>query len=116
MNWMTHIGGRKFLLALIAIGIGTAIELTTDRGVSASFAGLLAGIIATFSAANFAVTNSHMKKGNKGGTPEVSNVSAQMNEINNSLQAMAETQTQAAQITMNTHKLIQTMATNLVNR
>lgn len=50
------IGGRKFIMSLVLIAVGTLVELKTDRGVSASFAGLLVGILGTFSAANAFVT------------------------------------------------------------
>jgi protein-S-isoprenylcysteine O-methyltransferase Ste14 len=49
---LDKIGGRKFILALILVAVGTTIEMTTDRGVSASFAGLLGVILAAFGASN----------------------------------------------------------------
>ena len=39
---LTRLGGRKFLMALITIGVGTAIEMYTTRGITPAFAGLLA--------------------------------------------------------------------------
>lgn len=50
------LGGRKFIMSLILIGVGTVIELKTDRGVSTSFAGLLVGILSAFSVANTITT------------------------------------------------------------
>ncbi len=50
------IGGRKFIMSLVLIAVGTLVELKTDRGVSASFAGLLVGILGAFSAANALTT------------------------------------------------------------
>lgn len=54
-------GGRKFILALLAIGVGTTIELYTSRGLSATMAGLLGTLVAAFSAANYAVTKKHFE-------------------------------------------------------
>jgi hypothetical protein len=56
-------GGRKFFLALVAVLVGTVVEVTTTRGVSGAFAGLLAGIVAAFGAANAAITNKAMTLG-----------------------------------------------------
>ena len=47
-----ELGGRKFLLTLAALGIGTAVQILSPKGVTTEFAALLAGLIASFSAAN----------------------------------------------------------------
>lgn len=57
MNHFEKLGGRKFLLTLIVIGVGTAIELLTTRGVSTGFVSLLVGVLGVFSASNVAITN-----------------------------------------------------------
>lgn len=51
-----RVGGRKFVLTLIVIAVGTAIEMCTERGVSTGFVGLLVGVLTVFSAGNVAVT------------------------------------------------------------
>lgn len=51
------VGGRKFVLSLILILVGAAVELFTTRGITMAFAGLLGTILATFSATNMVITN-----------------------------------------------------------
>lgn len=62
MSLLQRVGGRKFLLALIVIALGTVIELYTQRGITASFAGLLTAIVASFSAANYGNTKEYYKQ------------------------------------------------------
>lgn len=50
------LGGRKMALTLLAVAVGTAIELMTDRGLSPTFGTFLAGAVASFSAANVITT------------------------------------------------------------
>lgn len=54
------LGGRKFLLAIIAIAVGTLIEIKGAHGLSANMAGLLAGVVGLFGAANAIVTSKAM--------------------------------------------------------
>lgn len=49
---MERFGGRKFVLTLICVAVGAAVELTTARGVTAAFAGLLGTLVAAFGATN----------------------------------------------------------------
>ena len=79
---MIKLGGRKFILALIAMGIGTFIEIYTVRGVSTSFAGLLAGLVAAFSAANFAVSAQHFKAGGAKGDDKLVKTIAEASKNN----------------------------------
>jgi hypothetical protein len=65
MDWLQRLGGRKFILALIAIAVATVIEMKTDRGLSPTMAGFLGTLVAAFSMANYAVTKKHME--NRGG-------------------------------------------------
>lgn len=53
---MNMIGGRKFVLAVLAIGIGSWVQIAGANGVSESFAALLIGIVAAFGASNAFVT------------------------------------------------------------
>lgn len=46
------LGGRKMTLTWVAMLLGTAIEIGTERGISETFAMFLAGAVASFSAAN----------------------------------------------------------------
>lgn len=50
------LGGRKFLLTLIALGIGTAVQILSPKGVTTEFAALLAALITSFGAANAFIT------------------------------------------------------------
>src|SRR5690554_3228678 len=61
MEFLQKIGGRKFIMALIAVGVATAIEIKTDRGLSVTMAGLLGSLVAAFSLANYANTASYNK-------------------------------------------------------
>jgi hypothetical protein len=49
-------GGRKFVLTMIVLAIGTLIELNTERGVSDGFTALLIGASAVFGFSNAAVS------------------------------------------------------------
>lgn len=64
MDIIEKLGGRKFLLTIICVAVGTAVELRTDRGVSASFAGLLAALVTAFGAANAYLTANATSGGN----------------------------------------------------
>jgi ribose 5-phosphate isomerase len=50
------LGGRKMTLTWVAMLLGTAIEIGTERGISETFAMFLAGAVASFSAANVVTT------------------------------------------------------------
>lgn len=58
---LQKLGGRKFLLTLLAIAVGTAIELLTERGLTAAFAGLMGTLIAAFGLANAGIERAHVK-------------------------------------------------------
>lgn len=91
------LGGRKFLLAMIAVVVGAAIELTTARGLTTNMAGLLVGVIGMFGAANALVTRDALKmeaatsnsEGDSSSAPPidtddiVSKIVAEMNGANN---------------------------------
>lgn len=52
------LGGRKFLTTLIAMIIGTAVQLLSQKGVTPEFAALLATLVTAFGAANVFATAS----------------------------------------------------------
>lgn len=60
-NLIVKLGGRKFLMALAVIGVALFLEAKTDKGLSPTMATFLGGIVAAFSAANFATTAKHME-------------------------------------------------------
>lgn len=48
------LGGRKFIFTLLIIGVGTAVELYTERGMTQNFVALLLGSAGIFAAGNSA--------------------------------------------------------------
>jgi uncharacterized membrane protein required for colicin V production len=59
--FLQKLGGRKFLMALICVSAGVAVDILSPNGLSAELAGLMAAIVAAFSAANYAVTKQHFQ-------------------------------------------------------
>lgn len=53
-------GGRKFLMGIIVMLIGAAIEINSPKGLSTEMAALITMIYATFSASNAIVTNKQL--------------------------------------------------------
>lgn len=133
ISFLQRLGGRKFLLALIVIGVGSAIEIYTKRGMSTAFATLLASIVAAFSASNYAVTREHFKcsaAGSEGSvnkdvreikalvqtatSPEaqketidtVQQIRYNIEEVKNLTEQMGQTMISVANTTQNTQKLL----------
>lgn len=50
------LGGRKFLVSILIIAVGTAVQIYSPLGVTEAFTALLVGIAATFGATNAWVT------------------------------------------------------------
>jgi F0F1-type ATP synthase membrane subunit c/vacuolar-type H+-ATPase subunit K len=75
------LGGRKFLLALIAIVVGTVIEVKGPNGLSANMAGLLAGIVGLFGAANAIVTSKAMSVASEEEQPATSLTGNDINAV-----------------------------------
>lgn len=67
MDFLQKIGGRKFWMALLATGVATYVELHSANGLSTTMAAFLGGIVAAFSAANYAATAKHMDTKTGGG-------------------------------------------------
>jgi hypothetical protein len=55
------IGGRKFIMAVLCMLAGVAIELKAANGLSVNMLGLLTALYATFSATNTIITNKQLK-------------------------------------------------------
>jgi len=64
-TWLDSLGGRKFVLTIIVIIVGTAVQLVAPGGCNPSYASLLIGICAAFNAANSVVTTTAMNKESK---------------------------------------------------
>ncbi len=60
-TWLDKLGGRKFVLTIIVMLLGTAVQLLSSGGCNPSYASLLIGICAAFNAANSVVTVNSMK-------------------------------------------------------
>ncbi len=54
---MLALGGRKFILTLIAMAVGAAIELKGPHGLSGQMAALLTALVGAFSVANVTSSN-----------------------------------------------------------
>lgn len=50
------IGGRKFVLTMIVIAVGTAVQILSPHGVTDAFVALLVGVSAAFGATNAIVS------------------------------------------------------------
>jgi hypothetical protein len=59
-SFVARMGGRKFVMALVCILVGLAIELATERGLSPTFGSFLAAVLAAFSVTNMAVERKAM--------------------------------------------------------
>jgi hypothetical protein len=79
MDLLQRMGGRKFILALLAIGVATAIEIKTERGLSATMAGFLGTLVAAFSVVNYAVTKKHMES--KVGGPDIGELGEKIDRL-----------------------------------
>ena len=92
-----NLGGRKFLLSILAIGCGTAIEVLTVRGMTPAFAGVLTGIVAAFAVSNWASTREYYKAG------------PQKDNNNKQLQALEKRQEKVEQSLVNVAQNVHTM-------
>lgn len=70
MDFLQKIGGRKFWMAILVVGIATFIELKTERGMTEVMAAFLGAIVASFSAANYMATAKHMDTRSGGVRPD----------------------------------------------
>ena len=62
-TWLDKLGGRKFVLTIVVIAVGTTVQLLAPGGCNPSYASLLIGICAAFNAANSVVTATTFMKG-----------------------------------------------------
>lgn len=64
-NFLDAIGGRKFAATLLALALGTGVELLKDGGLGEAYVMLLVGAIGVFSGANALVSWRGMEVGAK---------------------------------------------------
>jgi apolipoprotein N-acyltransferase len=81
------LGGRKFLLTLIVIAVGTAVQILSPHGVTEAFTALLIGVTATFGASNaFLSAKFAGVQSEQVASPPTVDVAAIQHEIENSLE------------------------------
>lgn len=68
MDILQRLGGRKFLMALILIGVGSYIEIAHPGGLSQNLVMLFVGVLGAFSAANHATSSVYMKTRSSAGS------------------------------------------------
>jgi hypothetical protein len=81
MDFLQKIGGRKFWMANICLGVATYIELHNPTGLGATMATFLGSVLAAFSVANYASSAKHMdsRQGSTGG--KAADISSQLESI-----------------------------------
>jgi hypothetical protein len=67
MDILQRLGGRKFLMSLIVIGVGIALDIKAPNGLSATMAGFLVSLVGMFSVANNAASKAYMASKTAGG-------------------------------------------------
>lgn len=103
------LGGRKFLLTLLAFITATAVELCTERGITEWYAGLIIGLVGVYGATNVAITN----KGISAGAPvEGAPVpeAVDLEPITSKLDALEGTLNGVAQNALTTSQLLEAAA------
>ncbi len=81
MDLMTRCGGRKFLIAIAAIGAAMYLELV-GKGLSPTMAGFLVSIVGVFHAANYASSKTYLQNKKAGNDPGLQD---QMGELHTTL-------------------------------
>lgn len=67
MDRLTSMGGRKFLMTLVVLGVAIFLETHSDKGLSTTMAGFMVAILGTFHASNYACSTAFSKNGKPGG-------------------------------------------------
>lgn len=97
MDILQKLGGRKFIMAIIAIGAGMYLEMMTPHGLSVNMTGLLVGLVGAFSAANYMATAKHFdfKAGgndDNDSSEGIKQLSNQVTDLTNLARSMADPQ------------------------
>lgn len=119
------LGGRKFLLTIIIIAVGSAVHVLSPKGMSTELTALLIGAMTAYGASNAFVTSSAISAGLGEGAPapeqqqpvapppplDIEPWQTAVAETINSLQASVGSHSQAIaglqQNALNTQKLVQ---------
>ncbi len=67
MDTMTSMGGRKFLMSLVVLGVAIFLETHSDKGLSTTMAGFMVAIVGTFHVSNYACSTAFAKSKAAGG-------------------------------------------------
>lgn len=87
MELINKLGGRKFLMAILVIGVAVFLDVKTAKGLSLEMTGFLVAVLGAFSAANYATTVKHMNSRGQGGAAPKADLGPIENQLNN-VQAM----------------------------
>ncbi len=68
MDQMTSMGGRKFLISLVVLGVAVFLELHSDKGLTTTMAGFMVTLVGTFHVANSVCSATFAKNGKQGNT------------------------------------------------
>ncbi len=63
MDTLTNMGGRKFLMSIVVLGVAIFLELHSDKGLSTNMAAFMVAIVGSFHVSNFACSTAYNKNG-----------------------------------------------------
>lgn len=111
-SFLDALGGRKFVLSILVIGVGTAVQMVGKNPINAEFAGLLVGILAAFNAANTYVTTQVQKtvSAAPGAPVDLTETHSKIDAISQQIAANSETVANMAMTAASTNKLIVAVA------
>lgn len=67
MDLLTKLGGRKFLMTLLVLGVAIFLEARTERGLTPVMAGFMVTLVGSFHVANSVVSSKFMSSKGAGG-------------------------------------------------
>ncbi len=103
---LDKLGGRKFLLTLLIIAVGTAVQVLSPKGVTTEFTALLIGVATAFGASNAWVSSKAMDAASEGGSEEaqpvvdLSPITAELDQVKANLASLSESAQTHAQSLM----------------
>jgi hypothetical protein len=120
-NIFTKIGGRKFVIALVAVAAGLVVELA-GKGLSPTLAGFLVAVVGAFSVTNMSVSKKGLEQSASpapSSTELQPDLTPQLVELQSTVQAL-QSQVDTSQETLgaigqavgNTQKLLQAIIQN----
>lgn len=110
---MEAIGGRKFLMAILMLLAGVAIEIVGKNGLSVNMAGLMAALYTAFSASNAIITNKQLSTTTEQSEQpaqvglKIEDVKPAFDAIDQAFVKMQQDQAQQAQVINTLQKAIQ---------